>query len=204
MIGRALLVLAVFAVCAISFSYIAARIGISDHNITVMLYKIVSTLLLLMYFKSLNWHQKNSKTKILGLSVYAFSATIFILTLTLMLIVVFMKLSPGEVFKQYELFSWLMLSTVVIAPITEEILFRGMIYETLKRGCAPKTAWFIQGCLFALIHINPIQMAYTLIFGWIFGWVYDKTKSLLITIWTHMIVNFLEHFFFRGCIIIWE
>lgn len=67
---------------------------------------------------------------------------------------------------------------VVVAPVTEEILFRGLILRGLLKRHALWVALGAQAILFSLIHLNPWQFATAGGLGVVFGWWYWRTGSL--------------------------
>lgn len=79
----------------------------------------------------------------------------------------------------------------IIAPIIEEILFRGIIMHGLMRNYRPWYAIFLSGILFSLFHLNPWQMSYTFFLGLLLGWLMVLTKSLPLAILVHSINNLI-------------
>lgn len=80
---------------------------------------------------------------------------------------------------------------VIIAPVFEEILFRGIILYNLKKYINIYSAIIIQAVLFSIMHGNVLQGIYTMILGIILGLIRYWTGSLWATIISHMIFNFL-------------
>ncbi len=77
----------------------------------------------------------------------------------------------------------------VIAPIAEEFLFRGVIYNTLNKKISIKWTIIIQAILFGVFHGNLVQGLYATFLGLIFGYVTYKTKSLWPAITMHIVNN---------------
>lgn len=82
-----------------------------------------------------------------------------------------------------------MLTVGIVAPIAEEFLFRGVIYNTLKRKISIKWTIIIQAILFGAFHGNLVQGIYATLLGIVFGYVTYKTKSLWPAIIMHMVNN---------------
>lgn len=81
-------------------------------------------------------------------------------------------------------------SMALIAPIVEEMMFRGAIQGYLMRRCS--NAWtgiIITAVVFGAIHMNPQQAVYATMLGIIFGWIYYRTRSLLPVIAGHVLNN---------------
>lgn len=82
------------------------------------------------------------------------------------------------------------IGTVILVPIAEELLFRGIIMGELNLRYSPKVVVFVQAVLFGLFHMNPIQSFYTFIPGLFLGIAYYKTRNIIIPIIGHIIFNF--------------
>lgn len=82
-----------------------------------------------------------------------------------------------------------MLTVGIVAPIAEEFLFRGVIYNTLKKKISIKWTIVIQAILFGVFHGNLVQGTYATLLGLVFGYVTYKTKSLWPAIIMHMANN---------------
>ncbi len=81
------------------------------------------------------------------------------------------------------------LFTVIVAPILEEIFFRGCVCKKLLIT-GEGYAVVLSAAFFALCHGNFFQLFYAFIIGCFFGFVYVKTGKLLYTVLMHMVVNF--------------
>lgn len=88
---------------------------------------------------------------------------------------------------------WAILSTVVCAPLFEEILFRGAIFETTRERYGAGAAVFISALLFGAIHMIPVQVINAFVVGLIFGFIYLKTRSLATVILLHAFNNALGY-----------
>ena len=79
----------------------------------------------------------------------------------------------------------------VVAPLTEEFLFRGLILRGfLLRYTAPK-AIVVSALLFAVFHLNPWQLAGAFFLGVLFAWWYTGTRSLVSGLFGHALNNSL-------------
>ncbi len=81
------------------------------------------------------------------------------------------------------------IKTVIIAPISEEVIFREWIYNFLKK----RTKFYniIQAFLFALYHFILVQSIYAFISGIFLGNVKRKTDSLETVIFCHSFFNLI-------------
>jgi len=78
---------------------------------------------------------------------------------------------------------------VVVAPLAEETLFRGLILRGLLGRWKPWTAIVTSALLFALMHFNPAQTPVALGLGLVLGWVYYRTRSLGLCMLGHALNN---------------
>lgn len=80
--------------------------------------------------------------------------------------------------------------TVIMAPIMEELLFRGAMQGyLLSKWKNPLWAILISSFLFGVVHGNPAQIPFAFCIGIGLGWVYYKTKNLLACIFMHLVNN---------------
>lgn len=77
----------------------------------------------------------------------------------------------------------------LIAPLLEEVLFRGAIQGYIMRHYNPWTGIVCAALIFGIIHMNPVQIVYAALIGVIFGWIYYRTGSLLSVIVGHVLNN---------------
>ena len=82
------------------------------------------------------------------------------------------------------------ISITIMAPLVEELLFRGAIQGyMLKKGMKPLHAILIASAIFGIVHMNPIQIPFAFAIGLIFGWLYYRTGSVVPGIVGHFINN---------------
>lgn len=83
------------------------------------------------------------------------------------------------------------LAVVLIAPLAEELVFRGMCMGALKRAFPIWATIPLQGCIFAACHLVPYQMIYVLPCALALGLVYHWSGSILASLLCHVTYNFL-------------
>lgn len=81
------------------------------------------------------------------------------------------------------------LRIVIIAPVVEELIFRGVIMAGFTRNYNAIFAIFFSALLFALFHLNPWQFPAAFALGLILGWIRIRTGSVLACITGHAIHN---------------
>lgn len=81
----------------------------------------------------------------------------------------------------------------LLAPLLEELLFRGAIIRSLNKGSgySMKKSILLSALFFGIIHLNPAQVPFAFFMGIIFGWVCWKTGSLIPAILGHVFNNSL-------------
>ena len=78
----------------------------------------------------------------------------------------------------------------ILAPLLEEVMFRGAIQGRLMRNVrTPWTAIIAAALVFGVFHMNPIQIVYATMLGVVFGWIYYRTGSLMSVIVGHVLNN---------------
>lgn len=85
--------------------------------------------------------------------------------------------------------SLLAVFAVVLAPIVEEIVFRGGIYRFLKSQSSVLTAQIISGALFATMHGNLMSFLPLLVIGIILARQYEGSGNILVPICFHAYFN---------------
>lgn len=80
-------------------------------------------------------------------------------------------------------------SVVFMAPIAEELLFRGVIYSSIKQIGYQRAAIAISSVLFAAVHSSWALILPLIVLAYILVWLYEKTGSLFAPIVMHAIFN---------------
>lgn len=91
---------------------------------------------------------------------------------------------------------WGYVAIGILAPLAEEIVFRGAILRTLLDMVSKKNHWvaiFISAAVFGLIHGNKAQFINALLMGLLLGWMYYRTKSLVPGILMHWVNNTMAY-----------
>jgi membrane protease YdiL (CAAX protease family) len=109
--------------------------------------------------------------------------------------------SAQEVVQQFEAASPVLKAlffpgVVILAPIAEELLFRGALLRSLLRRTTPATAVFVAALVFALVHVlgDPDTYFYVpafLLLGLVSGWRAVVTGNLSQSIYLHAGFNLL-------------
>jgi hypothetical protein len=83
------------------------------------------------------------------------------------------------------------IKVAVVAPIVEELIFRGLILQGFRRNYNGFVAVFMSALLFALFHLNPWQFPATFLLGLLLGWIVFRANSIILAIIGHSINNTL-------------
>lgn len=84
---------------------------------------------------------------------------------------------------------WACFTAVISSAVLEELLCRGLIFETFRKRWGIKTSILFSSLFFGLIHLDVATMVVAVVAGIIFGVLYVRTASLYTTIIIHSINN---------------
>ncbi|MEO7295130.1 MAG: type II CAAX endopeptidase family protein [Candidatus Limnocylindria bacterium] len=85
---------------------------------------------------------------------------------------------------------WLViLAVVILAPIAEEIFFRGVVFNAWLREGGPRWAFIGSSVVFAAIHVSVVALLPIFLLGLALAWIYQRTGDLLAPIAMHATVN---------------
>ena len=80
-------------------------------------------------------------------------------------------------------------ATIVVAPLAEEILFRGILYPWIKRVKGPELALWTTSILFGVIHLDLPTLLPLIFLAVVLACLYEYTGNLLACIATHSVFN---------------
>ena len=83
----------------------------------------------------------------------------------------------------------LVLVVVVLAPVIEELVYRGLVQQGLANSLGSLRAWPVAAVVFAAVHLQPVEFPGLLAFALVLGWCYRRTNRLGLCIVTHMAFN---------------
>ena len=132
-----------------------------------------------------------------GVLVYLITAVLsFSLALGLNLLIAAIKLN--EIFPGYDQMAEQMfeeskivvlLSSLIAAPIMEELIFRGLCYGRIRQFAGKGMTILITGLLFGLYHMNLVQLIYAFIMGMFFALLYERYREIRLTMLAHFAAN---------------
>lgn len=85
-------------------------------------------------------------------------------------------------------------AAVIVAPVTEEFLVRGMWLRGYTKHYKPWVGVVISSVIFGLLHLNLPQFVGATMSGLLLGWAYIKTNSIMLPMLIHAVHNSLSLF----------
>jgi membrane protease YdiL (CAAX protease family) len=85
----------------------------------------------------------------------------------------------------------LLLHVLIIAPVVEEIIFRGYIYRILKTKIPIIFAIIISSTLFSLIHYNVLSFILLFVLSIFLTYIYERNGSIMCPIIIHSLFNLM-------------
>lgn len=81
----------------------------------------------------------------------------------------------------------------LIAPFAEEIVFRGLVFNRMRRYYSPTAAIIVSGVLFGVYHGNIVQGMYGCCMGILLAYTYERMHSFLIPCLFHAVSNIVVY-----------
>ncbi|MFO8235950.1 MAG: type II CAAX endopeptidase family protein [Bacteroidales bacterium] len=204
-IFEALVIIAIFIFLSIIFgTMMTGGIGAGNksmQDIIALLGYILTaggTLLLIIQFKRV----KTPAEKTFRNSHYSFRTGTIIVILSVLLIIAIDPLTElipvSDYFRDildrmYSETIPAFLTAVIVAPVMEELIFRGIMLEGLLKNYNPLKAIILTNLLFGVAHLNPWQFAGAFLMGLFISWVYWRTRSIQLAIVIHFINNLVSY-----------
>jgi len=86
---------------------------------------------------------------------------------------------------------WFFVVGAVIAPIVEEVFFRGFLFQGLRERYGWTTAMWLSAVIFAVAHLDLVVLIPTFILGCLLAYIFHRSNS----IWPGVILHFLVNTF---------
>ncbi len=94
-----------------------------------------------------------------------------------------------EIFKQLESPVWFFITGAVVAPIVEEIFFRGFLFQGFRQKYGWMPAVFLSSAIFGAAHLDPVSLIPTFVLGCVLAYVYHRSNSVWPGILFHAAIN---------------
>ena len=95
---------------------------------------------------------------------------------------------------------WGYLALGILAPLAEEMVFRGAILCTLLNYFNGRMYWvpiIVSALLFGLVHGNMAQLLNAFLIGILLGWMYYRTESIVPGIVLHWVNNTVAYTMYK-------
>lgn len=85
----------------------------------------------------------------------------------------------------------LLVYSVLLAPIIEEIVFRGLVFRFARHAMPFWGANILQAALFGFVHLNLVQGIYAFAMGLFLGWICHRGRGIKYSIPVHIVFNII-------------
>ena len=116
----------------------------------------------------------------------------FIFIHNLILMVLGYDTQGDEIIKLFELLEnpvWFFLVGAVLAPLVEEIFFRGFLFQGFRARYGWVTSMLLSSAIFGIAHLDPASLIPTFILGNLLAYLYHRTNSVWPGVIVHVLVN---------------
>lgn len=111
-----------------------------------------------------------------------------------------LSMEMEEMFKSIMGNRWGYLALGILAPLAEEMVFRGAILRTLLSYFNGRMYWvpiIVSALLFGLVHGNMAQLLNAFLIGILLGWMYYRTESIVPGIVLHWVNNTVAYTMYK-------
>ena len=95
---------------------------------------------------------------------------------------------------------WGYLALGILAPVAEELVFRGAILRSLMAYFNYRLPWIpivVSALLFGAVHGNVAQFANAFVMGLLLGWLYCRTHSIVLGVALHWVNNTVAYAMYK-------
>jgi len=97
-----------------------------------------------------------------------------------------------DIFSQLESPIWFFVVGAVIAPIVEELFFRGFLFQGFRQKYGWLPALLLSSAIFGAAHLDPVSLIPTFLLGCVLAYVYHRSNSVWPGIVFHSVINTLS------------
>ncbi len=184
------------------FKDVVQAIGTGGNSVLLALTSVFSSVITLVIFLKTKWtpltrDYLRSKPwgSLLWVALFTLGA-IIPLSFVYESLGIDMDANTSKVFEGLMKEPWGYVAVGILAPLAEEIVFRGAILRTLLGMMSKKNHWaaiMISAAIFGVAHGNTAQFVNALLMGLLLGWMYYRTKSLVPGILMHWVNNTMAY-----------
>jgi uncharacterized protein len=81
------------------------------------------------------------------------------------------------------------IALVVLAPLAEELFFRGLLFQALRRRVHRWPAIGVSALLFGLVHLEPLVIVTSFAVGMYLAWLLARRETLVAPVVAHVVFN---------------
>ena len=120
-------------------------------------------------------------------------STLFILVCIILVITLKTAVWMEGIYEEFKFDIFAFIGTCCLAPITEEIIFRGIVLDILREKHSNAFAIIFSAVIFYIVHGKFMNIG-TLFLGLFAGWTVIKAKSVIPGVMIHFIWNVVIYF----------
>lgn len=174
-------------VIIIASCFVYVELGMGD--IDQFLNYPVFCVMIIFYIVVIIFLYKKNKRKEIRLNYRKyFPLFYFGISIAVLLNLIIIRVTNNTIDNNYPLLLYL-ISSGIVGPIYEEILFRYILFNRLRDKYSDSKALFISLIVFSLIHLSPIKIIYAFIIGFFITVIYRREKTILAPILVHIGAN---------------
>jgi membrane protease YdiL (CAAX protease family) len=95
----------------------------------------------------------------------------------------------AKLFSSLESPAWFFFVGAVLAPLVEEIFFRGFLFQGFRQKYGWVNAMLMSSGIFAIAHLDLVSLVPTFILGSLLAYLYHRSNSILPGVILHVLVN---------------
>lgn len=170
------------------------REGLCSGLQSFLMQTMSGVLCLVFWRQEISWRFHGKERRIAKTAVFILCAFFTCLGLNLLLYLLRlpqMSASFGETAEAQAMVPLLpgILLYAIAAPLSEEIMFRGILYGRARRVFSPAAGMVFASLIFGIYHGNPVQGIYAFLLGMLLCFVYERTGSLFAAAAFHGVGN---------------
>lgn len=161
---------------------------------------VVSAVMAVIFFGRMYLKERNSFLKENNKEINIFVMIAFGVMLSMAAGSILSAMNIDNIYGSYEKTSSLLLNgnivyrlfaLGVITPAAEEIIFRGLVFNRVKKQYGSLYGIVVSSVMFGVFHFNLVQGLYAFIIGMAFAYCYELTGDLKVPVYMHMSINVL-------------
>lgn len=142
-------------------------------------------------WRSLGFGKFDWGTLAIGCGLLIFSyGIIFVHNLTLMLLGY--DTQGDQIIQLFELIEnpvWFFIVGALLAPLVEEIFFRGFLFQGFRARYGWVKSMLLSSAIFGFAHLDPASLIPTFVLGCLLAYLYHRTNSVWPGVIIHVLVN---------------